>query len=130
MAVIMIRQNLDDDSKMAMVGTHGAGMLQLAARKDKGVMVTDMEYRFGARLTGGSLTLIHAQRIGIEKHGDSLSLFVSVQGESMHQFGPPITLHFDGPFYVGVGFCSHQPATSDSAVISNVRLEKAAGKVQ
>jgi hypothetical protein len=48
----------------------------------------------------------------------------------MHQFGPPITLHLDGPFYVGIGFCSHQPATSDTAVASNVLFEKAAGKVQ
>jgi len=130
MAVVMIRQNLEDDSKMAMVGTHGAGMLQLASRDDKGAMVTDMEYRFGARLTGGSLTLIHASRIDIEKHGDSISLFVSVQGEPMHQFGPPITLHFDGPFYVGIGFSSHQPATSDSAVASNIAIENSAGKVQ
>ncbi len=130
MGVLMIRQNLDDDSKQAMVGTHGAGMLQLASRTDRGVMVTDTEYRFGGRLTGGSLTLVHAKRIGIEKHGDSISLFVSLQGEPMHQFGPPITMHFGGPFYVGIGFCSHQPATVDAAAASNVLLENAAGKVQ
>jgi hypothetical protein len=113
-----------------MVGAHGAGMLQLASRTDKAAITTDTEYRFGARLTGGSLTLIHAKRIGIEKHGDSISIFVSLQGEPMHQFGPPITLHFDGPFYVGIGFCSHLPATTDTAVLSNVLLENAAGKVQ
>ena len=47
----------------------------------------------------------------------------------MHQFGPPITLHFDGPFYVGIGFCSHLPDKSDTAVFSNVMLENSAGKV-
>ncbi len=130
MGVVMIRQNLEDDSKLAMVGAHGAGMLQLASRTDKGVMVKDMEYRFGARLTGGSLTAIYAQRIGIEKHGDSISIFVSLQGEPMHQFGPPITLHFDEPFYVGIGFCSHLPAKSDTAVFSGVVLENAAGKTR
>ena len=48
----------------------------------------------------------------------------------MHQLGPPITLHFDGPFYVGIGFCSHQPATVDGAVFTNVSLENTAGQVR
>jgi hypothetical protein len=48
----------------------------------------------------------------------------------MHQFGPPITLHFDEPFYVGIGFCSHLPATVDTGVLSNVILENAAGRIR
>ena len=71
-----------------------------------------------------------AKRIGIEKHLDSIAIFVSLQGEPMHQFGPPITLHFDEPFYAGIGFCSHLPATVDAGVLSNVTLENAAGKVR
>jgi hypothetical protein len=31
---------------------------------------------------------------------------------------------------VGIGFCSHQPVTIDTAVMSNVVLENAAGKVR
>jgi hypothetical protein len=69
------------------------------------------------------------RRIGIEKRGDSLALFVSLEGEPMHRFGPPINLHIDGPFYVGIGFCSHLPDKSDTAVFSNVVLENSAGKV-
>jgi hypothetical protein len=48
----------------------------------------------------------------------------------MQQLGPPITLHFDAPFYVGIGFCSHLPDKSDSAVLSNVLLDNSAGKVR
>jgi hypothetical protein len=48
----------------------------------------------------------------------------------MHQFGPSINLHIDGPFYVGIGFCSHLPDKSDTAVLSNVVLENSAGKVR
>ena len=77
----------------------------------------------------GQLTGVHAKRIGIEKHGDSFAIFISLQGEPMHQFGPPITMHFDEPFYVGIGFCSHLPATVDTAVVSNVVFENSAGKV-
>jgi hypothetical protein len=48
----------------------------------------------------------------------------------MQRYGPPITLRFDDPFYVGIGFCSHLPVTPDTAVLSDVVLENAAGKAQ
>jgi hypothetical protein len=122
--VLILRQSLDDDSKEAMIGEHGTGMIHLAQRAEKGAMITDMQYRFGSGLNG-----VLAQRIAIEKHGDSVAILVSLQGEPMHQFGPPIQIHFDSPFYVGIGFCSHLPATVDTGVLSNVLLENAAGRV-
>jgi hypothetical protein len=134
-AVLVIRQDLDDDSKEALAALHGEGMIQLAQRPEKGKRVQDTEYRIGGRgrLAGespDSLVPIFAQRIGIEKRGDSFTLFVSLDGEPMHPFGPPIALHTDGPFYVGIGFCSHLPDKVDTAVLSNVVLENSAGKVQ
>jgi hypothetical protein len=134
-AVLMIRQSLDDDSKAAMVALHGAGMVHLAWRPERDLRVTDMEFRMGGRGRPGgqspdSLVPIVARRIGIEKHGDEFSLFVSLDGEPMHQFGPPIKLHLDGPFYVGIGFCSHLPETVDTAVLSNVVLENKAGRLR
>lgn len=123
--VLVIRQSLDDDSKEAMLGEHGVGMIHLAYRTDKAVFLKDLQYRFGGALAG-----VHAKRVGIEKHGDSFAIFVSLTGEPMHQLGPPITLHFDGPFYIGIGFCSHLPATSDTAVLTHVLYENSAGKVE
>jgi len=133
--VLVIRQDLDDDSKEAVTALHGLGMIHLAQRPEKDVRVTDMEYRIGGRgRTGGatpdSLVAVMAQRIGIEKHGDSFALFVSLEGEPMHQFGPPINLHLEGPFYAGIGFCSHLPDKSDTAVLSDVVLENSAGKIR
>jgi hypothetical protein len=133
-AVLVIRQSLDDDSKEALVALHGAGMIQLARRPEKGERVKDIEYRIGGRgmpqgESPDSLVTVSAQRIGIQKHGDEFTLWVSVSGEPMHQFGAPITLHLDVPFYVGIGFCSHLPATVDTAVVGNVVLENAAGRV-
>lgn len=133
-AVLVIRQDLEDDSKEALVALHGAGMIHLAQRPEKDVRIKDMEYHIGGRgLPGGaspdSLVPVSAKRIGIEKRGDLFTLFVSVDGEPMHQFGPPIRLHLDGPFYVGIGFCSHLPDKSDTAVLSNVVLANSAGKV-
>jgi hypothetical protein len=133
-AVLIIRQDLDDDSREAIVALHGEGMIHLAQRPEKGVRVKDMEYRIGGRGRPGgespdSLVPVMARRIGIEKHGDSFSLFVSLEGEPMHQFGPPIHLHIEGPFYAGIGFCSHVPDKSDTAILSNVVLINSAGQV-
>jgi hypothetical protein len=134
-AVLIIRQDLEDDSKEAMVALHGGGMIHLAQRPEKGVRIKDMEYRMGGRgrpggATPDSLVGVMARRIGIEKRGDSFALFVSLEGEPMHQFGPPISLHIDEPFYAGIGFCSHLPDKSDTAVLSNVVLKNSAGKVR
>ncbi len=123
-AVLVIRQNLDDDSKEAIAGEHGVGMIHLAQRPERDVFMKDMQFRFGGTLAG-----VKAKRIGIEKQGDAIALYISLEGEPMHQFGPPINLHFDGSFYVGIGFCSHLPDKSDTAVISNVILENTAGHV-
>jgi hypothetical protein len=134
-AVLVIRQDLDDDSKEALVALHGLGMIHLAQRPEKGARVKDMEYRIGGRGRPGgaspdSLVNVMAQRIGIEKNGDSFTLFVSLEGEPVHQFGPSIDLHLEGPFYVGIGFCSHLPDKSDTARLSNVVLENGAGRVR
>ncbi|HWW98181.1 MAG TPA: hypothetical protein VNY74_10800 [Edaphobacter sp.] len=133
-AFLIIRQNLDDDSKEAIVALHGAGMVHLAWRPEKNTRVKDMEFRIGGRGRPGgaspdSLVPVIPKRIGIEKRGDAFAIFLSLEGEPMHQFGPPIQLHLDGPFYAGIGFCSHLPDKADTAVLSNVVYENTAGKV-
>ena len=134
-AVLVIRQDLEDDSKEVIVALHGQGMIHLAQRPEKGVRVKDLEFRIGGRGRPGgaspdSLVGVMAQRIGIEKRGDSFSLFVSLDGEPMSRFGPPVNVRIQAPFYVGIGFCPHLPDTVDTAVLSNVVLENAAGKVR
>jgi len=134
-ALLVIRQSLDDDSKEVLVALHGDGMFHLAWRPEKGLRIKDMEYRIGSRggIPGGKspddLVTNNAKRIGIEKRGDSFALFVSMDGEPMHQFGAPIQLHINGPFYVGIGFCSHLPDKSDTAVLSDVVLKNKSGMV-
>jgi hypothetical protein len=133
-AFLIIRQNLDDDSKEVIVALHGAGMVHLAQRPERGVRVKDLEFRIGGRgrpsgASPDSLVTVIPKRIGLEKHGNNFAIFISLEGEPMHQFGPPIELHLDAPFYVGIGFCSHMPDKSDTAVLSNVILESSAGKV-
>jgi len=129
-AVLIIRQDLDDDSKEAMVALHGAGLIHLAGRPEKNAFIKEACRLAGpANVSEGALPTT-AQRIGIEKHGDVFTLYISEHGEPLHPYGTPLTLHFDEPFYVGVAFTSHLPATADEAIISNVVLKNAAGKVR
>jgi len=125
-AFLIVRQDLDDDSKEVMVALHGTGMFHLADRPEKNAEIRE-EYRSA---NSNDPDIIKPARLGIEKRGDVISLYASLDGEPMHQIGPPIVLHFDEPFYVGIGFCSHLPTTSDTAVLSDVVLENEAGKVQ
>lgn len=118
-AVLIIRQSLDDDSKEVMAALHGAGLIHLAWRPEKGQSIKEM--RVDKR---GAL------RLGIEKRGDAFAIFLSMAGEPMQQFGDPIQLHIDEPFYAGIGFCSHLPDKVDTAILSNVVLQNAAGKVR
>lgn len=124
--VMVIRQDLDDDSEEIMAAEHGTGMVHLAVRRGKNEIMSDMEYRISGSATGPLMP----ERIGIEKRGDSVALFISVQGEPMHQFGAPVQIHFNAPFYVGIGFCSHEPVTVDTGTFSHVLLKNAAGKVR
>jgi hypothetical protein len=125
-AVFIIRQDLDDDSVEAMTALHGAGLIHLAFRPEK-----DVDIQEACRLQAGKRAPdAKPIRIGIEKRGDTFALYVSLDGEPMHQVGTTAELHLKEPFYVGVGFCSHLPVTSDTTVLSNVVLENAAGKVK
>ena len=118
-AVVIIRQSLDDDAEEAMVARHGAGLMHLAWRPEKNKTILQIKVPEKS-----------AMRIGLEKRGENYSMFVSLNGEPMHQLGEPIKLAFKGPFYVGIGFCSHIPDKVDTAILSNVLLENVAGKLQ
>jgi hypothetical protein len=120
-AFVIIRQSLSDDSKEAVVALHGSGLLHLAWRPGKGKFMKEM--RANNREGLPDLVTGYAKRIGIKKRGDSFALLVSMNGEPVHQVGDSIHLHLDKPFYVGIGFCSHLPAKTDTAIFSNVVME-------
>ena len=134
-AVLVIRQDLDDDAEEAVAAQHGGGLFHLAVRPAKGATMGAMDYRITSVGNVGQPGIpgtgaVAAKRLGLEKHGDAITLWVSLEGEPLHQFGPPLQVHFAGPFYVGIGFTSHLPATVDTTVLSHVVLENAPGRVR
>lgn len=124
--VLVIRQDLDDGSKEVMSGLHAPGLIHLAYRPDKNASMKEAHKLKAEPPAVGSPPI----RIGIEKHGDVFSLFLSLKGEPMQKVETTTTLHFDGPFYVGIGFCSHIPDKSDTGELSKVVLTNTAGHVR
>ena len=118
-AVLMFRQDLSDDSKTVMVALHGGGLIHLAQRPEKGVKVVTTTKLMADNRPAGAPPI----RLGIQKRDDTFALLVSLNGEALHPVETTAELHLDGPFYVGIGFCSHQPVTSDTAVLSDVELK-------
>lgn len=118
-AVLIFRQDLDDDAKAVMVALHGGGLIHLAQRLEKNAKIKEA-YRLKADNRPADGPPI---RLGIEKRGDTFALLVSLNGEPLHQVGTTAELHLVEPFYVGIGFCSHLPVTSDTAVLTEVVLE-------
>lgn len=124
--VLIVRQDLDDDAKEVMAGLHGPGPFHLAYRPEKGANILTAHNVKATPPAAGA----PAVRLGIEKHGDTFSLYASVNGEPMHQVGTTATVHFDAPFYVGIGFCSHVPDKIDTGIAADVVLENSAGAIR
>lgn len=131
---LVIRDSLDDDSREIVAAQHGNGMVHIAWRGEKTGLMRDIAFRAARQPTPGTAEkgsqALHPARFGIEKKGDQFQLWVSWQGEPIHPEGAPVTFKTSGPFYVGLGFTSHLPATPLTAKVTDVVVENAAGKVR
>ena len=111
-AVLMFRQSLDPDGVYADAAQHGSGLTALQYRTGKGDTTQDIE-----------LNIDLPSRVRIEKRGDTVSMFLSLKDEPLHQVGASIKLPFAGQFYAGIGLCSHDANVVEKAVFSNVELK-------
>ena len=86
-AFLMFRQSLDPDSMYADAAVHGSGETSLQYRHAKGDTTQDLLIDPGA-----------AKTVRLEKRGDTVTLFVSMNGEPLHQAGASIKAAFHGTF--------------------------------
>ncbi len=114
-AVLMVRQTLDADGAYADIAQHGSGLTALQYRRAQGATTESAE-----------VNIDPPRRVRLEKRGDVFTMFVSNHGEPLHQVGASIKLHLDGPFYVGIGLSSHNPAVTERVTFSNVELKQLA----
>jgi TolB protein len=111
-AVLMIRQNLDPDSRYTDVALHGDGLASLQYRDAKGATTHEIQSNISA-----------PRRLRIEKRGEFIYVFVAAAaGEPLRPSGASIRLPMQGSFYVGIGVCSHDKDATEKAVFTNVDL--------
>jgi TolB protein len=110
-AVLMFRQTLDADGVYVDAAQHGSGMTALQYRRARGATTQDIE-----------LNIDSPHRLRLEKRGDTITMFLSMGSEPLHQVGASISLHFDGPFYAGIGVCSHNKDVTERATFSNLEM--------
>jgi catechol 2,3-dioxygenase-like lactoylglutathione lyase family enzyme len=131
-AVVMFRQTLDVDSATAYVAVHGSGYTALQYRPSKGALTQEIAFDPEApnsnptQSRAASLARMHVAApkiVRLEKRGDTITLFVSMNGEPLHPTGALIKLHFEEPFYVGLGVASHQDGQLEKAAFSHVELK-------
>jgi Tol biopolymer transport system component len=115
-AALLIRQSLDADSVYADAVLHGVGLTALQFRPEAGTPTAGVELNF-EKITDAPT------RLRIEKRSDHFTMFLSFHGEPLHPAGATTRVHIDGPFYIGLGVCSHDKDASETAVFSNVVLE-------
>ena len=115
-AVLMIRKSLDADSPYADVALHGDGLTSLQYRDAKGATTHEIQSNISA-----------PHRLRIEKRGDFVYVFLAAAtGESLRPSGASIKLSLQGPFFVGIGVCSHDKDVVEKAVFTNVDLATSA----
>ena len=110
-ACLIIRKSLAPDSDYADVAVHGVGLTSLQFRDKRGGATHEIQSNVDA-----------PKRVRLEKMGDMVTISVSGTDGALKPSGGSVKLNMRGSFYVGLGVCSHEDDTVETAVFSNVSL--------
>lgn len=111
-ALLMVRQSLDAHSAYADVALHGDGLTSLQFRPVAGAETSEVR----SSLNGTT-------RVRIERRGAQFFIAVGKPGEALVP-ATPTTVVLDGVVYIGLGVCSHDAQTLETAIFSNVKVEE------
>ena len=112
-ACLLVRQTLDPDSAYADAVVHGDGLTSLQYRAAPSERTFEIQ-------SGVS----RPQRLRIEKRGRYVSMSVAGPDGVLRPSGGSFRLDLTGPFYVGLGVCSHNHERLEKAVFSQVVLQE------
>ncbi len=115
-AALIVRQSLDPASAYADAAIHGDGHITLQYRKTQGGETADT-----------TSTEHGAMRLRIERKGDQFTMYAG-PADGKLTASAPVTIILHDPVYVGIGMCAHNADGVETAVFSNVRIERPAAK--
>ena len=113
-AVLVLRQTLDEDSVYVDVALHASGLTSLQFRDEKGAVTREIESNLSA-----------PKRLRIARRGEYVYMSLDPDGGEPEFAGGWLRIPLQGPFYVGIGVCSHDKDVVEQAVFSNVELSNA-----
>jgi Tol biopolymer transport system component len=112
-AVLMVRQNMEGDAAYADVAVHGSGLTSLQFREEKGATTHEVQANVSA-----------PKRVRIERRGDYFTMWVAGADGKFALAGATGKIALAGPFYVGIGVCSHDKDVVEKAAFSKVELKQ------
>ena len=115
-AVLIERQSLDPASPYADVAIHGDGHITLQYRATQGGETADT-----------TSTEHGSTRLRIERKGDQFTIYAGPANGKLTA-SAPVTIVLHDPVYVGIGMCAHQADRLETAVFSNVKIERPVAK--
>lgn len=111
-AVLMIRQDLAPNAAYADIALHGDGLTSLQFRPTASAPTQEIR----STITGPT-------RLRIQRRGNQFTIWAG-KTEGELTASSPQTVELSGSVYVGLGVCSHEASVLETAVFSNVRIEK------
>jgi TolB protein len=114
-AVLMVRQNLEGDSVYADVAVHGSGLTSLQFRETRSAATHEVQGNVNA-----------PKRVRIEKRGEYFTMWVAGGDGKFTLAGATGKILLTGPYYVGIGVCSHDKDVVEKALFSEVGLQETA----
>lgn len=115
-AVLIVRQSLDPASPYADVAIHGDGHITLQYRATQGGETADT-----------TSTEHGSTRLRIERKGDQFTMYTGPSSGKLTA-SAPVTIILHDPVYVGIGMCAHKADGVETAVFSNVKIERPVAK--
>jgi dipeptidyl aminopeptidase/acylaminoacyl peptidase len=107
----MFRQSLDAGSPYVDIALHGNGMTALQFRTEAGALTHEIISNISA-----------PKRLRIVKRGDYVYMSLAGEGGALQVAGGWLRIPLQGPFYAGIGVCSHNKDVIEKALFSNVDL--------
>jgi len=112
-ACLIFRQDLDTASVYVDVAVHGDGLTSIQYRGARGDVTREVQANISA-----------PGRVRIEKRGDYFSMLAASGDNPLTFSGGSFKLHITEPFYIGLGVSAHNNDTIETAIFSNVIIEK------
>ena len=113
-ALLMVRQSLDPGSAYADAVSHGNGLTSLQFRG----AANEQTYQVMTQVEG-------TVRLRIERKESRYTMYAGKPGEELKMVGPVEYVGMKDPVYIGIGVCSHEATTLETAIFSNVKIEEA-----